>query len=180
MGNKAENLIRRIELHCGSAYSERLFSEIKKPREKALPKRQGEFILAAVERLRRDFPNTFVRELIRPCGYCCISVSTIKTARKIYRESLGDMATVLERLNAEGIGGGKLRFENGLIIARYDQCRCSVPLAFEKLPPEYCECSAGWFEKLFSETFGREAAVTIRRSIITGGDCCEFEIELAE
>lgn len=40
----------------------------------------------------------------------------------------------------------------------------------------YCECSAGWYMKLFSEVFEKNVSVKIIDTIVNGADECTFEI----
>ena len=40
----------------------------------------------------------------------------------------------------------------------------------------YCECSAGWYKKLFSEVFEKDVSVKILNTIINGANECTFEI----
>ena len=44
----------------------------------------------------------------------------------------------------------------------------------------YCECSAGWYQKLFSEVFEREVSVKIVDTIVNGAAECTFEITNVE
>lgn len=42
---------------------------------------------------------------------------------------------------------------------------------------EYCECSAGWYMRLFSEVFEKSVTVIIVDTIVNGGAPeCGFEI----
>ena len=41
----------------------------------------------------------------------------------------------------------------------------------------YCECSAGWFETLFSEVFEKTVNVAILNTITNGAPECTFRIE---
>lgn len=40
----------------------------------------------------------------------------------------------------------------------------------------YCECSAGWYTRLFSEVFGKSVTVRILDTIVNGATECTFEI----
>ena len=40
----------------------------------------------------------------------------------------------------------------------------------------YCECSAGWYMKLFSEVFEKKVNVKIVDTIVNGASECTFEI----
>lgn len=45
------------------------------------------------------------------------------------------------------------------------------------MPACYCECSAGWFEKLFSRVLGKEVCVNLKHTILDGRDECMFEVK---
>lgn len=41
---------------------------------------------------------------------------------------------------------------------------------------KYCECSAGWYMRLFSEVFEKSVTITIVDTIVNGAAECVFEI----
>ena len=45
---------------------------------------------------------------------------------------------------------------------------------------KYCECSAGWYMRLFSEVFEKSVTVTIVDTIVNGAAECVFEIRLPQ
>lgn len=46
----------------------------------------------------------------------------------------------------------------------------------ENMNKKYCECSAGWYMRLFSEVFEKSVTVTIVDTIVNGASECVFEI----
>ena len=87
------------------------------------------------------------------------------------------MSEFLRLLNDQYIGGGQLRIdENGKIIGTYLKCYCGIAKVIKVMPSCYCECSAGWFEKLFSEVFERRVEVKLIHTILDGYSECVFEI----
>jgi len=113
---------------------------------------------------------------MRSCGKLCISNNAIKIARQLYSRC-NSIEEFLEKLNEADIGGRYLHIENERIIGIYKKCYCSIPKKVTTMNKIYCECSAGWFETLFSEVLGKEVNVKILNTIINGATECVFEIE---
>jgi predicted hydrocarbon binding protein len=86
------------------------------------------------------------------------------------------MGEFLKFLNENHTGGGYLHIKNNKIIALYDRCYCGILKSAKDISPIYCECSAGWFEKLFSSVFEKEVDVKRIDTILNGADKCTFEI----
>lgn len=141
--------------------------------DNASPKKQAVYIDKYLGMTAQKKINC--KSAMRKCGKCCISNNVIKTAQKIYGHA-DNIENFLEKLNEAGIGGGSLRIDDGKIIGVYDRCYCNVPKKIDKMNKTYCECSAGWFETLFSTVFEKEVKVKIRDTILNGADKCTFEI----
>lgn len=120
-----------------------------------------------------DMPT---QSVMRKCGGNCLSQEVIALAKNIYEKS-SDMGQFLAELNDIGIGGRNLHVENGKIIAIYKNCYCDIPYKIKKFNPSYCQCSAGWFEHLFSGVLGRPVSVKIVDTITNGAKECTFEID---
>lgn len=101
--------------------------------------------------------------------------SIIDMAKDIYSKA-ADIEEFLAELNKTGIGGGNLRIGNGKVIAAYKECYCDIPPAIKKINPMYCQCSAGWFQSLFSAVFGKTVPVKIIDTITNGARECTFKI----
>jgi len=56
------------------------------------------------------------------------------------------------------------------------ECYCNIPKQTTNLNKVYCECSAGWYTRLFSEVFGKSVTVKILDTIVNGATECTFEI----
>ena len=65
---------------------------------------------------------------------------------------------------------------DGKIIAVYKKCYCNIPKKVENMNKKQCECSAGWYMRLFSEVFEKSVIVTIVDTIVNGASECVFEI----
>lgn len=140
---------------------------------------QAEYINKFLDHTSTHYGEQATTQILRACGYNCIDEYTISAAKECYSEAK-DMNEFLEKLNAKGIGGGHLRFEGKHIIATYDQCYCSLGNQKDKLPGCYCQCSCGWFEKLFVEVMGKPVNVSIKESVILGQQHCTFDILIEE
>lgn len=117
-----------------------------------------------------------MQDTMRKCGGNCLTKDVIELAKKIYEKS-STIDEFLSGLNEIGIGGGNLCMENKKIIAIYKNCYCDIPYKTKKLSPSYCQCSAGWFQYLFSEVFGKSISVHIIDTITNGAKECSFEID---
>ena len=96
---------------------------------------------------------------------------------------IDDQATPLKQaryindlLNAVDIGGKNLHIFDDKIIAVYQKCYCNIPKKVENLNKNYCECSAGWYMRLFSEVFETQVTVKIVDTIVNGAAECTFEM----
>lgn len=112
---------------------------------------------------------------MRKCGGNCLGKEAIELAKNIYEKS-STIDEFLVGMNDMGIGGGNLHVEHEKVIAIYKNCYCDIPCATKKLNPLYCQCSAGWFQRLFSEVFGKPVSVKIINTITNGANECTFEI----
>jgi V4R domain. len=177
MASRAENLICQIKTIYPDDYCTELFYKAGVLKEKAAPAQQAKFIKAVIEEIKNTHGTDAIIEILRPCGYQCISNRTIERAKKCYQESNGSVQAFIELLNQNHIGGGELHMQGNKIIGIYEKCYCGIPKAVKGMPKEYCECSAGWFEKLFSSVFERKVQVTRIETILSGSNRCIFEIE---
>lgn len=163
----------------------RILENMDEPAAAAVRARIGDIDAAATPRRQAAYINRLLNaagELcidmtapMRRCGGRCLSASAVKTAKKLRAQS-SDTAEFLRLLNEADIGGGRLRLDAGRIIAVYTQCYCNIPKAEKEMNPAYCECSAGWYQRLFAEAFGRPVSVRILETIAGGAPQCTFEI----
>jgi len=141
--------------------------------ETATPLKQARYInnfLCAAEEM-----GVKTKNCMRKCGSDCISNNAIKIAKKLYSKS-ANISEFLEKLNEADIGGRNLHLDNGHIIGIYKKCYCNIPKKVDVINQNYCECSAGWFEALFSTVFDKKVKVTIIDTITNGAPECTFRI----
>ena len=120
-----------------------------------------------------------MQNTMRKCAGNCLTKDVIELAKNIYEKS-STIEEFLTGMNDSGIGGGNLHMENQKITAIYKNCYCDIPYETQKLNPSYCECSAGWFQHLFSAVFGKSVSVYIVDTITNGAKECTFEIEVCQ
>lgn len=170
MVNKAKRM-----LHYMSELERKIIIEkIGDVDENATPLKQARYIHSCLETCNNE--NIDRTNFMRKCGKGCISANTIKTAKKLLGQSK-NIEEFLEKLNEAGIGGGNLYIEKGKIIGIYKTCYCNIPKKISNMNKSYCECSAGWFETLFSEILKKNVKVTVISTINDGAKECVFEIE---
>ncbi|MGN0664996.1 MAG: DUF6144 family protein [Huintestinicola sp.] len=167
--NKAARVINNMDPETASA----ICSEIGPIGENATPLKQARYINAILN--AADEMNICITDTMRKCGGCCLSANAVKTAKKLYAgsESIEEFLTML---NDADIGGKNLHLSDGRIIAVYKKCYCNIPKKITGMNKQYCECSAGWYMKLFSEVFEKNVTVKIVDTIVDGADECTFEI----
>lgn len=172
MDNRAEKFYSVVKNNYPQIICEQtnqLFREL----EKASTVEQGKAIKECLKIMQAD--KLDVQAVLRSCN--CLSDSVIAKAKKSYTIANGDLMEFLRLLNEQHIGGGQLHIDdNGKIIGLYSSCYCGIPKATKDMPSCYCECSAGWFEKLFSSVFERKVEVKLICSILGGASECVFEI----
>jgi predicted ArsR family transcriptional regulator len=118
------------------------------------------------------------RDVMEACGQQCIGQSLLAKAEKIQTQSR-DIDDLLERLNGAHIGGGKLHRDGNVINASYERCYCgSVSKTRQPISKNYCQCSCGWYRKLFETLLNHPVKVELLDSIIHGANTCQFIIHI--
>ena len=167
--NKAKRIIDNMNRENAAAIS----SVIGTIDENATPLKQARYIndiLNTAENMNICMTNT-----MRKCGVCCLSANAVRIAKKLYAKS-DNIKEFLNLLNEADIGGKNLHISDGKIISVYKKCYCNIPKKVDNLNKNYCECSAGWYMRLFSEVFEKKVNVEIVDTIVNGASECTFEI----
>ena len=175
MGNQVEIILENIMSKAGREICASIVQSCGALGEKPTPARQAKYVSAVMRELPKSCDNTMICEIMQSCGYSCLSNGTILKAKKAYAES-SDIKEFLDKLNEQHIGGGSLHISNGKIIGIYTKCYCGLAKASKNLSPDYCNCSVGWFKKLFSSVFEKEIIVKKVNTILDGANQCTFEI----
>jgi len=175
MSNKAERVLNSIKNNCSIEIYDDIALKVGKLSEKPSIAKQGKYIKALLEELSNRCGIETAEKIMRPCGHQCLSDKTIKTVKALYEKS-DSVLEFLKLLNDNHIGGGDLHMKDNKIIGVYDMCYCGIPKRTKSMPTAYCECSAGWLEKLFSSAFEKEVTIKKIDTILKGADKCTFEI----
>jgi predicted ArsR family transcriptional regulator len=118
------------------------------------------------------------KAVMEACGQQCIGLSVLEKAKRLQQES-HDIEDLLEKLNNAHIGGGYFRREEDHIYASYERCYCgSVSKTRLPITTIYCQCSCGWYRKLFETILGKPVRVELVDSIIHGASTCQFIIHI--
>jgi predicted hydrocarbon binding protein len=164
MPNRIERILESIKTNAGEEIYERVISTC------------GETdIKAILFELEKYCGAEGISNVMKPCGYQCISSNMIKRAKAIYKASK-NLEDFLRLMNDERIGGGKLHLKDGKIIGIYEKCYCGLAKKVKDLSPLFCYCSEGWYEQLFSSVFEKPVEVKKLQTILDGSIKCEFEI----
>ncbi|MDD6036320.1 MAG: DUF6144 family protein [Lachnospiraceae bacterium] len=167
--NKARRVVENMEIENVSV----ICSELGMIAENATPLKQAKYINEILN--TAENMNICMVETMRKCGGCCLSANLIEQAKKLHNNA-NNITEFLDSLNEKHIGGGNLHISEGKIIGIYKECYCNIPKQIEKINKGYCECSAGWYTKLFSEVFEKKVTVKILDTIVNGAMECRFEI----
>jgi predicted hydrocarbon binding protein len=162
----------------GREYDGMLFKDLNVFESLGTPGQKAGFIKILMEELTKQVPKADANRIMQECGTSCIGESTIRKAKKLYKESSG-MTEFLSKLNDNHIGGGLLQLDGNIISGGYDTCYCgSVSKTKEVMPITYCYCSTGWYKRLFEEVLEKAVEVEILETIASGADKCEFRIKI--
>lgn len=145
-----------------------------KPAEKAL------WWKSAVDKMERELGRERAAAVMHACGEKCCGMGQRSVAKKLMSES-GSIEEFLAKLSSEHAGDGELDYrlvDEHTIIGRYNKCFCGqVKKTKESFPNDtYCQCTVEFNRQFFQAAFDKEVKVELKKSIISGGDSCEFVI----
>jgi len=175
MSKRIEYLLENISAQIGVRESDDIAASIALRERKPSSAQEGKQMKAILDVIVEKYGEDMARKTMRPCGYHCISDAVIQKARDIHKDT-ASLQSFLDELNQNHIGGGHLRIVDNLIIGEYDHCYCGTAKHTKGMSPVYCECSAGWFERLFSSVFEKPVVVVPKHTILQGEATCIFEI----
>ncbi|WP_461612401.1 DUF6144 family protein [Clostridium sp. Marseille-QA1073] len=176
MSSKCERILDSIRLNAGVNIYKKIVEAYGELPLKSSPTKQAKYIKSILNELENNNGENIVEKVMKPCGHLCISNRTIKEAKKLF-ERAENVEKFLDLMNEKHIGGGELHMDSGNIIGIYNKCYCGMAKNIEDMPVSYCNCSAGWFEKLFSSVFNKTVKVTKLHTILEGADNYVFKIE---
>jgi predicted hydrocarbon binding protein len=143
-------------------------------------KQKAAWLRQMIERLEQDCSPELCKEVMQACGQKCCGITTRKKALELWKKS-PSLQEFLAILNQHGIGGGRLALKDEhTVTGGYDQCFCGQVKQTETPFPTltYCQCSTGWYKRLFETVLNKEVRVEVLQSIISGEKSCEFVIHI--
>lgn len=140
--------------------------------------KKAEFAKCLMDNLETKFPEKVRIKVMENCGRRCIRAPTIKKAKTIKRNTK-NLVELIDGLNKQHIGGGRLRLENNRINVEYGKCYCGmVSKTKERFSSTYCNCSRGYLLELFEQIFEKPVKVELIESVIQGAKSCKFIIHI--
>jgi len=147
-------------------------------RELTTPRQKTTAIQAMMELLDQMVMEDKRKELLQSCGRRCISAGILNKVIRLQNKA-ANLDDLLNLLNEEHIGGGRLSRTGDIIHAEYHRCYCgSVSKTETRFSPTYCQCSCGWYRHLFETILKGPVRVELLGSIIQGDSHCLFRIHL--
>ena len=135
----------------------------------------------AVERMEKELGIEQSGEVMRACGEKCCGKGSRELALKLMEES-GSIENFLHKLSHYKVKEGDLEFtliDEHTIRGRYNKCFCGqvreTPGAFAG--KTYCQCSVAYNKQFFGAALNKPVEVRLNKSIISGDDYCEFEVD---
>jgi predicted hydrocarbon binding protein len=142
------------------------------------PTEKAKFAKCLMDNFEKQFPVDVRTKVLENCGRGCIGATIIEKARRAKKKTR-DLEELVNGLNQQHIGGGKLRHEKGKIYVEYERCYCGmVSKTKETFSSTYCNCSRGWLLELFERVFEKPVKVELMQSVIQGDPNCKFVVYL--
>ncbi|OGN89624.1 MAG: hypothetical protein A2Z74_02750 [Chloroflexi bacterium RBG_13_46_9] len=179
MPDRVHRILESIKTNAGSDVYGSIISTCGTLDEKATLKKQSDYLKSMLYELEKTCTADVVINVMKTCGYQCISDSMISKAKHLYIGSK-NLEDFLRLLNEQRIGGGRLHINDGKIFGIYEKCYCGLAKSAKGLSPLYCNCSAGWYERLFLSIFEKPIKVRKVQTILDGSNTCLFEINYLE
>ncbi len=114
--------------------------------------------------------------LLRECGQACARSYTAQVFRESWEQAGDDMARFLVELSFRFPDATYTQTAADTIEARYAACGCDLVQCGWVTSPVLCECSAHNLQANFEAALGAPVAVTLKASLLRGGDVCRFEV----
>ena len=150
--------------------------------DKLKPEKKALWWKHAIEKLEYGSNKDLATEVIQLCGSKCCGNGQRKTAKRLINES-DSLKEFLEKFIHYGVKEGELDYEiidENTFITKHNKCFCGQvkQLKDNMINDVYCQCSVEFNRQFFHAAFNKPVKVKLRQSIITGGNCCEFEIRI--
>ncbi len=116
--------------------------------------------------------------LLRECGQACARSYTAQVFRESWERAGGDVPRFLAELAARFPASTYMLRDDGTIEVRLGACGCDLVQCGWVTSPLLCECSAHNLQANFEAALGTPVTVTLRASLLRGGEACLFEVQL--
>ncbi|MGD2248192.1 MAG: DUF6144 family protein [Candidatus Methanofastidiosia archaeon] len=170
---------KMIEQETNRETAEKVMKDVDQYMSTSNNSKKAAWVRKALQRLKELVGTEKSVTIMKMCGKKCCGPTSRKKAKKLMEES-DSVEEFVEKLNANGLGGGRLVIEGDTITGGYDTCYCGQ-VKHTKEPFDsllYCQCSVGWYTQLFESALQRPVEVQVVQSIINGADTCEFIITI--
>jgi predicted hydrocarbon binding protein len=175
---RIQRFTNSLNVHANPAVQDHLLQDRPAYDGLTTPVQTAKWIGSLMDGLNEAVGEQIARQVMEDCGRQCIGRSVLDRAQKLQQEA-SDLDDLLNRLNQDHIGGGKLQRDGDVIHASYARCYCgSVSKTRQPISTTYCHCSCGWYKQLFETLLGKPVVVELVDSIIHGADACRFVIRL--
>jgi hypothetical protein len=150
--------------------------------EKSKPDKKALWWKNAIEKLGNELGADKATQIMRICGSKCCGQGQRKTAKKLMSES-SSVIDFIDKINKYKVKEGELEYKllnECTIIGKYNKCFCGQVNKSKELfnNRTYCQCSVEFNKQFFEAALEKKVEVELIQSIISGGDCCEFEIRI--
>jgi len=116
--------------------------------------------------------------LLRECGQACARSYTAQVFRECWERAGGDVPRFLAELVTRFSASTYTLRDDGTIEARLGACGCDLVQAGWVTSPVLCECSVHNLHANFEAALGTPVTVTLKASLLRGGEACVFEVRL--
>lgn len=116
--------------------------------------------------------------LLRECGQACARSYTAQVFRESWEQAGGDVSRFLAELATHFPASTYTLREDGNIEVRLDACGCDLVQCGWVKSPALCECSVHNLQANFAAALETPVTVTLKASLLRGGEACLFEVRL--
>ncbi|MCP4135134.1 MAG: hypothetical protein GY754_29460 [bacterium] len=150
--------------------------------ESLKPEKKASWWGNAIENMENELGREKSVEIMNACGAKCCGKGQRKTAKRLMDES-SSMEEFLEKVSTYEVKEGEIEYklvDNNTIIGKHNRCFCGqVKKSKENFKNDtYCQCSVEFNRQFFQAAFDKPVDVTLKQSILNGGDFCEFIISI--
>jgi len=125
-----------------------------------------------------DTPSRAI--LLRECGRACARSYTAQVFRESWQRAEGNMMRFLAELAARFPGATYTPSVPDTLEVRYAACGCDLVRLGWVRSPALCECSVHNLQANLEAALETPVAVTLKTSLLRGGEACVFEARLAK